>query len=146
MGWAWLWTACLFLAQWPHHLQLHCKVHLWLSWPSVMAFWTFSGAFCQPIPSPSLLPAMHQCTDPLSSLWFPQSHLGSWFCLAPHLWTSVPSKQHKWGLLHTGCWADFCKRPLVHTLSEQSTPGNNSRHPKGKAAAVGHSQRGSRAL
>lgn len=33
-----------------------------------------------------------------------------------------------------------------HSVSEQSTPGSYSRHPKGKAAAAGHSQKGSMAL
>lgn len=81
-------------------------------------FRSFLSVHPQPISTPSNAPVS---TDPLSSVWFPQSPLGSWFCLAPYLWTSVPSRQHKWGLLHTGCWADFCKQPLVHTqcLSSQ---------------------------
>lgn len=66
-------------------------------------------------------------TDPLTFVWFPQSHLGSWFCLAPHfvhLWTSLPNRQHKWVLLHTGCWTDFCKQPLVYI--QCLTSGMNS--------------------
>lgn len=122
MVWAWLWTARLCLAQRPYHLRFHWKASALTVLAKFHGFQYLSReqsewAFWWPIPRPSIIPRKTRASKALLTFaCWPQCHRGSWFEFIPHflhLWAHLPNRQHRWHFLHTGCWTDIHRQPLV---------------------------------
>lgn len=124
MVWAWLWTACL--SAW---LSSHIicgfteKLQLWLFWPSFMAFSTFPGSnqsklFDGPSLVRALFPETHQPAEtywPLLAVF--SAIRAAVFDLFFILFTCGHVCQPGstlWFFLHTGCWTDLRRQPLVY--------------------------------